>query len=173
MTADAKAASVTPRTRNVFGSVDPPRDGPRLLDVASGSLFLMMEGVFGPNDAPKMWWKKVSGVLGRLEIPHTTNVSWTLHCARPRRISCWVWLVSTWTTCWDRERSFELKVKELDKFVGLGSVKRDKFVHFGHECEKHSSGGLSASMASHIHNLCEGRGLARSCSASRRFALSL
>ena len=44
-------------------------------------------------------------------------------------------------------------MKEIDKIVGFGSVKRDKFVDCGRARKTHSSGEISVSMASHIHIL--------------------
>ena len=46
-------------------------------------------------------------------------------------------------------------MKELDKIVGFGSVKRDKSVHCGREYEKRSEGEISVSMASFFHNLTQ------------------
>ena len=37
---------------------------------------------------------------------------------------------------------FELNLKELDKLVGLGSRKRQKFDHCGRQYEKHSNGEI-------------------------------
>ena len=44
----------------------PPRDGPPLPGVPPGALLLMRKGVFGLNDAPRKWWKKVSALLMEL-----------------------------------------------------------------------------------------------------------
>ena len=48
---------------------------------------------------------------------------------------------------------FELKRKELDKLVGFGSMKRQKFEHCGRQYEKHASGEITISMKAKIRNL--------------------
>ena len=65
MTADVKAAFLKGEAQDMDRVLYcwPSRNGPRLPNVASGSLQLILKGVFGLHDAPRMWWKKVSGVL--------------------------------------------------------------------------------------------------------------
>ena len=48
---------------------------------------------------------------------------------------------------------FESKLKELDKLVGFGSMKRQKFVHCGRQYEKHANGEITISMMAYIQNL--------------------
>ena len=47
----------------------------------------------------------------------------------------------------------ESKLKELDKLVGFGSMKRQKFVHCGRQYEKHADGEITISMKAYIQNL--------------------
>ena len=47
---------------------------------------------------------------------------------------------------------FELKLKELDKLVGFGSMKRQKFDHCGRQYEKHPNGEITISMKAYIRN---------------------
>ena len=47
---------------------------------------------------------------------------------------------------------FELKLKELDKLVGFGSMKRQKFDHCGRQYEKYPSGEITSSMKAYIQN---------------------
>ena len=47
----------------------------------------------------------------------------------------------------------ESKLKDLDKLVGPGSMKRQKFVHSGRLYEKHANGEITISMKPKIHNL--------------------
>ena len=51
---------------------------------------------------------------------------------------------------------FELKMKELDKLVGFGSMKRQKFDHCGRQYEKHPNGEITISMKAYIQNFGEG-----------------
>ena len=48
---------------------------------------------------------------------------------------------------------FESKLKDLDKLVGPGSMKRQKFVHSGRLYEKHANGEITISMKPYIQNL--------------------
>ena len=48
---------------------------------------------------------------------------------------------------------FELKLGELDKLVGFGSIKRRKFEHCGSQYEKHADGEITISTNAHIQNL--------------------
>ena len=48
---------------------------------------------------------------------------------------------------------FELKLNELDKLVGFGSMKRQKFDHCGRQNEKHHNGEIKISMNAYILNL--------------------
>ena len=43
----------------------------------------------------------------------------------------------------------ELKLKEIDKLVGFGSMKRQKFDHCGRQYEKHPNGEITISMKAH------------------------
>ena len=47
----------------------------------------------------------------------------------------------------------ESKLKELDKLVGFGSMKRQKFDHCGRQYEKHANGEITISMKAYIQNL--------------------
>ena len=49
--------------------------------------------------------------------------------------------------------SFELKLKELDKLVGFGSMKRQKFDHCARQYEKHPNGEITISQLGCIQNL--------------------
>ena len=48
---------------------------------------------------------------------------------------------------------FKSKLKELDKLVGLDSMKRQKFDHCGRQYEKHANGEITISMKAYIQNL--------------------
>ena len=48
---------------------------------------------------------------------------------------------------------FELKLKELDKLVGFGSMKRQKVDHCGRPYEKHPNGEITISMKAYSQNL--------------------
>ena len=48
---------------------------------------------------------------------------------------------------------FESKLKELDKLVGFGTTKRQKFDHCGRQYEKHADGEITPSLKAHIQNL--------------------
>ena len=50
------------------------------------------------------------------------------------------------------EDLFESKLK-LDKLVGFGSMKRQKFDHCGRQYEKHGNGEIMISMKAYIRNL--------------------
>ena len=45
---------------------------------------------------------------------------------------------------------FESKLKELDKLVGFGSMKRQKLDHCGRQYEKHADGEITISMKAYI-----------------------
>ena len=45
---------------------------------------------------------------------------------------------------------FESKLKELNKLVGFGSMKRQKFDHCGRQYEKHADGEVTISMKAKI-----------------------
>ena len=47
----------------------------------------------------------------------------------------------------------ESKLKELDKPVGFGSTKRQKFVHCRRQCQKHANGEITFSIKAYIQNL--------------------
>ena len=48
---------------------------------------------------------------------------------------------------------FESNLKDIDKLVGPGSMKRQKFVHSGRQHEKHANGEITISMKPKIQNL--------------------
>ena len=52
-----------------------------------------------------------------------------------------------------RDDLFELKLKENDKLVGFGSMKRQKFDHCGRQYEKHPNGETTIFMKAYIQNL--------------------
>ena len=48
---------------------------------------------------------------------------------------------------------FESRLKELDKFIGFGSMQRHKFVLCGRQYEEHASGKITISIEAYIQNL--------------------
>ena len=52
--------------------------------------------------------------------------------------------------------SFESKLKELNKLVGFGSTKRQRFDHCARQYEEHVNGEITMSMKAHIPNMNEG-----------------
>ena len=117
----------------------PPKNRPALPGVQLG------KGVFGLNGAPRKWWEKISNVL----IP---SLGWfTLHS--PAVVLNGAVYLHVDEMLGTGDDMFESKMKELDKLVGFGSMKRQKFDHCGRQYWKHASGEISISIKIHIQNL--------------------
>ena len=52
-----------------------------------------------------------------------------------------------------RNELFESKLKELDKLVEFGPMKRQQFFHCGRQYEKHANSEITISMKAYIQNL--------------------
>ena len=48
---------------------------------------------------------------------------------------------------------FKLKLKELGKLVGFGSIQTQKLLHCGRQHEKHANGEITISMKAYVQNL--------------------
>ena len=123
------------------------RDVLRLSNVACGSLLSISKGVFGLNDAQKMWCKKFSNVVAELgEGVFEFSLS-TIETALSL-----VCFVSTSTTCWER-KTCQVENKSSTKLWDsvLSSATRSFTVV--ESTKSRLDGEVSVSMASYIRNL--------------------
>ena len=108
----------------------PPKKGPTLLGIQ-----LILKVFFGLHDAPRMW-EKISKVLVQVwfSMQQVCLGLSTLHSSAGvlNVVSC-LHVNGMWGTGDDL---FGLKLEELDKLVGFGSMKRQKFDHCGRQYEK-------------------------------------
>ena len=111
--------------------------------VQPGSLLLIIQGVFGVKDAPRKWWEKISEVPVQVGFRKQRTRFGLSRCILLHVMICWELAMIL----------FELKLKELDKFVGFGSMKRRKFDQCGRQYEKHPNGEITISMKAYIQNL--------------------
>ena len=105
------------------------------------------------NDAPRKWWEKISNVLVQIGFwkQRVCLGLFTLHS--PAGTSSGVICLNVDDMLGACDELFESKLKELDKLVGFGSMKRQKFVHCGRQYEKHANGEITISMKAYIQNL--------------------
>ena len=108
----------------------PPKNGPPLPEVQPGSLLHVLKRVI----------RCTSQMVGS-SIVHATVFRGCVICLHVDD------MLGTGDVV------FESKLKELDKLVGFGSMKRQKFEHCGRLCEKHASGDITISMKAYIQNL--------------------
>ena len=89
------------------------------------------QGVFGLNDAPRKWWEKISKVPVRVGFGKQRKCLglFTLHSSAG--VLSGVICLRVDDMLGTGEDLFELKLKELNKLVGFGSMKRQKFDHCG------------------------------------------
>ena len=114
----------------------PPKNGPALT-----------------GDAPRKWWEKKSKVLVQIGFRKERMClgPFTLH-SPPGTLSG-VFCFHVDDMLGTGHELFESKLKELDKLVGFGTMKRQKFVHCGRQYEKHANGEITISMKAYIQNL--------------------
>ena len=107
----------------------PPNNGPALAGVQPDSLLLILKGVLGSNDAPRKWWEKISKILVQVGFRKQRMCLglFTLHS--PAGVLSGVICLQVDDMLGTGDDLFELKLKELDKLVGFGSMKRQKFDH--------------------------------------------
>ena len=131
----------------------PPKNGPTLPRVQPGSLLLILKGVLGLNDAPRKWWEKIPKVLVQVEFGKQRMCLglFTLHSSAGVLSGVICHHVDGMLGTGDD--LFGLKLKELDKLVGFGSMKRQKFGQCGKHYEKHPNGKITISMKAYIQNL--------------------
>ena len=118
----------------------PPKNGPALPGVQPGTLLLILKRVFGLNDAEHFQSTRSD------RFSETANVSWT-------DLLSGVICLHVDDMLGTGDELFESKLKELDKLVGFGSMKRQKFDHCGRQYEKHANGEITISMNAYIQNL--------------------
>ena len=113
----------------------PPKNGPALPGVQPGSLLFILKGVFRLYDENSECGSDYShcihqvGALSGVVCFHVDDMLGTSN------------------------ELFESKLKELDKLIGFGSMKRQKFDHCGRQYEKHANVEITISMKAKIQNL--------------------
>ena len=125
----------------------PARIGPALTVVQLCSLLLILKGVPGLNDeAREWWWDKISEVLVQIGFRKQRMCLglFTLHS--PAGVLSGVICLHVDDVLGTGDELFESKLKELNKLVGLCSMKKQKFDHCEWQYEKHA-------MKAYIQNL--------------------
>ena len=114
----------------------PPKNDPALPGVQPCSLLLILKGVFGLNDTRRKWWEKISKVF--VQVGFTKQRMrlglFTLHSSAgvPSGVIC----LHVDDMLGSGDDLFELLLKELEKLVGFGLMKRQKFDHCGRQYEQ-------------------------------------
>ena len=98
---------------------------------------LILKGVFGLKDAPRKWWEKISKVLVQIRFRKQRMCleMFTLHS--PAGVLSGVICLHVDDMLGAGDELFESKLKELDKLVGFGSMKRQKFDHCAEGSTRH------------------------------------
>ena len=123
-----------------------PKNGPALRGVQPGNLLLILKGVFGLNDAPSKWWANVSKELVQIGFRKQRMCLGLFMLHSPEGVLSGVICLHVDDMLGSGDELFESKLKELDKLVGFGSMKRQKFDHCGRQYEKHVNGEITISM---------------------------
>ena len=102
----------------------PPKNGSSLPGVQPGSLLLILKGVFELSDALRKWWEKISKVLVQVGFKKQRMCLgfFILHSFAGVLSSVISLHVDDMLGTGDD--LFELKLKDIDKLVVFGSVKR-------------------------------------------------
>ena len=131
----------------------PPKNGPALPGVQAGNLLLILTGAFGLNDALRKWWVKISKVLIQIGFRKQRMCLglFTLHS--PAGVLNAVVCLHVDDMLGTGSDRFELKLKELEKLVGIRLYDAKKFEHCGRQYENHASGEFTISMKAYIQNL--------------------
>ena len=131
----------------------PPKNGPALPGVQSGSLLPILKGVFGLNDAPRKWCEKIPKVLVEIGFRKQGVCLGLSTLQSPAGILSGVICLHVDDMLGIGDELFDSKLNELDKLVRFGSMKRQKFDHCGRQHEKHAYGEITISMKAYIQNL--------------------
>ena len=131
----------------------PPENGPALPGVQPDSLLLILTGVLELNDAPRKLWENFFKVLVQIGfwIQRMCLGLFTLHS--PAGTLSGVICLHVDDMLGTGDELFWSKLRELDKLVGFGLMKRQKFDHCGRQYEKHADGKITISMKAYIRNL--------------------
>ena len=102
------------------------------------------------NDAPRKWSEIISKVLVQIGFRKQRMCFglFTLHSSAGELNGVICLHVESMSGTSDDV--FESSLKELDKLVGFGSMKRQKFDHCGRQYEKHADGEITISMKAYI-----------------------
>ena len=104
------------------------------------------------SDAPRTWWEKISKVLVQVGLMKQRMCLglFTLHSSAG--VLSGVICLHVDDMLGAGDDLFELKLKELDKLVGFGSMNRQKFDHCGRQYEKLLGGEITSSMKAYVQN---------------------
>ena len=139
--------------RVLYAEPPKPWSGPALAGVPAGALLRLTKGVFGLNDAPRLWWTRLRSFLlangcrqsrvdpslfifevdGKLEGLLATHVDDLLGGGSEK---------------------FTALLAKIDKEFGFGSQEFDSFRHTGKNIKKDmETGEITVSMAEYVENL--------------------
>ena len=138
----------------------PPKNGPALPGVQPAILLLFPKGLFGLNDAPRKWWEKISKVLVQVGFRKQRLRLGLVTLHSSAGVLSGVICLHVDDVLGTGDDLFEVKLKELDKLVGFGSMKRQTFDHCGRQCEKHPNGENTIAMEAytrHLEKVCRTR----------------
>ena len=141
------------QTRLLYAHPPQPWSGPPLKGVPPGSLIRLAKGVFGLNDAPRLWWTRLRDFLLKqgcrqsrldpslfmLEVDGVLEGLLTTHVDDILSVGS--------------ERMTDL-LRRMDKEFGFGSQEFDSFRHTGKQVRKDmATGCIHVSMPAYAENL--------------------